>query len=46
MMIAQVALEEMEGTPGTYVGGLTVVEDAHPVGTYDVTVTLGNDRKP
>ena len=42
MMIAQVALEEMEGTPGTYVGGLTIVEDAHPVGSYDVTVTLGN----
>ena len=42
MKIAQVTLDEMEGTPGTYVGELTIVEDAHPVGSYDVTVTLGN----
>lgn len=41
MVIANVALEEMEGTPGTYVAGLTIVEDAHPVGSYNVTVTLG-----
>ena len=42
MMIAQVTLEEMEGTPGSYVAGLTIVEDAHPEGMYDVTVTLGD----
>ena len=42
MTIAQVTLEEMEGTPGSYVIGLTIVEDAHPEGMYDVTVTLGD----
>ena len=42
MMIAQVTLEEVEGTPGSYVAGLTIVEDAHPEGMYDVTVTLGD----
>ena len=41
MMIAQVTLEEEEGNAGSYVAGLTIVEDAHPVGVYDVTVTLG-----
>ena len=32
----------MAGTPGSYVAGLTIVEDAHPEGMYDVTVTLGD----
>ena len=41
MMIAQVTLEEEEGNAGNYVAGLMIVEDAHPVGVYDVTVTLG-----
>ena len=41
MKIADVTLEPMEGAPGTYVGGLTIVETAHPVGTYSVTVMLG-----
>ena len=37
----EIMLMEMEGTPGSYSGSLTIVEDAHPAGMYDVTVTLG-----
>ena len=41
MMIAQVTLDEDEDNAGMYSGGLMIVEDAHPAGMYDVTVTLG-----
>jgi hypothetical protein len=41
MMIAQVTLDEDAMTAGSYSAGLMIVEDAHPAGVYDVTVTLG-----
>lgn len=41
MMIAQVTLDEDADNPGMYMAGLMIVEDAHPAGVYDVTVTLG-----
>lgn len=45
MMIAQVTLDEDADNPGMYMAGLMIVEDAHPAGVYDVTVTLGTKMK-
>ncbi len=41
MLIANPTLDEDADNPGSYSAGLTIVEDSHPAGVYDVTVTLG-----